>query len=209
MHFCSLSFACNCSLFQWGIGLVQDFWYSNNAWHSPKLLSDVLLLPQVMENLRLWFGRTSSFTFSALCTMKVTDGLDVGVGELKALDVGLGGSWFGQSGQFYHPPQASRGFSSSTTMLSMSALPCLSEGWNHLSSVSDQLSIERQGWLLCGSGQPVKRPAAPGLVKGITRSAQSIDFNMHICCNNMVHGEQYRFQLHQDHKTSHDPRQQL
>lgn len=66
MHFCLLSFACNCSLLQWVIGLVQDFWYSNNAWHSAKLLSHTMLFPQIMENLRLWFDRTSSFTLSAL-----------------------------------------------------------------------------------------------------------------------------------------------
>ena len=45
-----------------------------------------------MKNLRLWFSRTSFFTLSALFTMKVTDGLDVGVGKLKALDVVLSGS---------------------------------------------------------------------------------------------------------------------
>lgn len=47
--------------------------------------------------------------------MKVTDGLDVGVDKLKALNVGLGGSIFGH------------GVSSSTPMLSVPALPCLAD----------------------------------------------------------------------------------
>ena len=46
----------------------------------------ILLLLSVMETLQLWICRTSPFMGSSL------DGVDVGVDQLKALDLGLGDS---------------------------------------------------------------------------------------------------------------------
>lgn len=53
-----------------------------------KLLSDILLLPQVIEI--LWLKNTEPVP---LYTSAGPDEVDVGVGQVKALDLGQGGSW--------------------------------------------------------------------------------------------------------------------
>ena len=47
---------------------------------------DMLWLPCVTEILQLWICTTNPFI------QQFIDGVDVGVGQLKALDLGLGGS---------------------------------------------------------------------------------------------------------------------
>lgn len=62
------------------------FYYNINTGSPPGLLLDILL-PWVKEVLPLWVCRTGPFMLQQL-----TDRVDVGVGPLKALDLGLGGS---------------------------------------------------------------------------------------------------------------------
>lgn len=62
----------------------------------------VLLLPQAMEILGLWLHSTTTVQYSTTTVLRVhvvlhvlqlvIDGEDVRVGQLKALDVGLGGN---------------------------------------------------------------------------------------------------------------------
>ena len=44
---------------------TSDFCYTINTGSSLGLLSDILLLPYVMEILSLWFFRTGSFTYAS------------------------------------------------------------------------------------------------------------------------------------------------
>jgi hypothetical protein len=72
---------------------ASGFCYTINTGSSPGLLSDILLLPCVMESLQLWFCRAGPF-------QQVTDGVDLRVGQLKAPDLGLGGGWVGQPSRY-------------------------------------------------------------------------------------------------------------
>jgi hypothetical protein len=61
---------------------ASDFSYTINTGTSPGLLSDILLLPCVREILQLW-----------ICTLAALHKwVDVKVGQLKALNLVLGGS---------------------------------------------------------------------------------------------------------------------
>lgn len=51
--------------------------------------SNILLLPCVMEILKLWFCRTGPI----YAQQQFIDRIDGGMDQLKALDLGLGGSW--------------------------------------------------------------------------------------------------------------------
>ena len=66
---------------------ASGFCYTINTGSSPELFLDILPLPCVMELLQLWFCRTLPFK----CSNSSQVGVD-GMGQLKALDLGLGGS---------------------------------------------------------------------------------------------------------------------
>lgn len=63
---------------------ASGFWYTINTGLSLKFFLYIPLLPQVMEILRLWFHRTSPLR----ALQRVIDGVVVGMGHLKALDMG-------------------------------------------------------------------------------------------------------------------------
>jgi hypothetical protein len=67
---------------------ASGFCYIIDTESSPGLLSDILSLPCVMEILQLWICRLGLLS----CALAVHNGVDIGVGQLKALDLGLGGS---------------------------------------------------------------------------------------------------------------------
>ena len=72
---------------------VLGFWHNINTEPSQRHLSNILLLSRIMVILQLWFCSTNPLhTFQ-----KFIDGLDVGVDQLKALDLGQGPSWLCQS----------------------------------------------------------------------------------------------------------------
>lgn len=62
--------------------------YTINSASLPGLLSDILLLPCVMEVLQLWIYRTTSFHM----LQQFINEVDFEVGDLKVLELGLGGS---------------------------------------------------------------------------------------------------------------------
>lgn len=64
---------------------APGFCYSNSTGSSLGCLADSLLLPRVTEILQLWFCRTGSFFLQ-----QFMDRVDAEVGQLKALDLGLG-----------------------------------------------------------------------------------------------------------------------
>jgi hypothetical protein len=66
---------------------ASDFCYTINKQFSPGLLSNILL-SCAMEFLQLWIYRIGPIHI----LQKFTDGVDVGVGQCKTLDLGLGGS---------------------------------------------------------------------------------------------------------------------
>ena len=66
----------------------SGFCYTINTGSSLGLLSDILLLPCVMEILQLWICRAVPLH----TLQQLTNGVDVGVGQLKVLDLDLGGS---------------------------------------------------------------------------------------------------------------------
>jgi len=73
---------------QWVIGLDQDFCYTINTGSSLGLLSDMVLFPSVVEILQL-----GSVGQALHMLQQFIHGVDVGIGQLKTLDLGLGGSW--------------------------------------------------------------------------------------------------------------------
>jgi len=76
---------------------ASGFCYTINTGSSLGPLSHILFLPCIIEILQFW----SAGTFHAL--QQLIDRVDVGVGQLKALDLGLVGSWVGQSASFLTP----------------------------------------------------------------------------------------------------------
>lgn len=62
--------------------------YAVSTGSSVGLLLDMLLLPSVMETLQLWIHRTGPFHMF----QQFIDGADIGVGQLRALSLDLGGS---------------------------------------------------------------------------------------------------------------------
>lgn len=63
--------------------------YSLSSWLLTKTPLGYLLLPYVMETLQIWFCRVGSFT---RYSSSYLDELDVSMGQLKILDLGLSGS---------------------------------------------------------------------------------------------------------------------
>lgn len=88
MPFCSHSVTCKCSL-QWVLGLV---WGQDYQYWILGLLSDLLFYLCHWDSTALGLQDQS---FKEL--QKPRDDVDVGVGQLKALDLGLGCSWAGQT----------------------------------------------------------------------------------------------------------------
>lgn len=66
----------------------SEFWYSVSSRPWPIFLLGIVLYPEVIEILRLWFHRTSPVILSHRWSR-------VGVGQLKSLDASLGDSWIG------------------------------------------------------------------------------------------------------------------
>lgn len=66
---------------------ISDFCDTINVGFLLGLLLVIVLFPCVMENLQLWINRTGLFT----CPNHVHD-TDLGVGQLRVLDLGLVGS---------------------------------------------------------------------------------------------------------------------
>ena len=65
---------------------MGDFCYTIYTGSSQELLYDILFLPCVMEILQLWICRTGHYVFQP-----IIGEVDVGVDQLKALDLGLRG----------------------------------------------------------------------------------------------------------------------
>ena len=90
---------------------ASDFCYTGNTGSSLRRLSDVLLLPRVMEFLWFWICRTKSF--NPFC--EFINRVDTGKCQFKALDMGLRGIRGGQPdsshatsywGKLYFPEMA-------------------------------------------------------------------------------------------------------
>jgi len=89
--------------------------------------SDILLLPCVMEVLQLWICRTCPFMSSSR-----SDGVDVGVGQIRALVLGLGGSRASQPASSPAPTAAGE---PSGTALPNSPKAAASKGLGQLSAL--------------------------------------------------------------------------
>ena len=107
-HLCLQMSICNKS-FVWFE--ASDFCYTGNTGSSLRRLSDVLLLPRVMEFLWFWICRTKSF--NPFC--EFINRVDTGKYQFKALDMGLRGIRGGQPdsshatsywGKLYFPEMA-------------------------------------------------------------------------------------------------------
>jgi hypothetical protein len=87
--FCPHSFICKCAL-QWVIGLVWDLWL---LLHYQYWISSRISCCCPVSWRSCSFGSAGPGPLSG---QQFIDGVDGGVGQLKALDLGLGGSWVGQ-----------------------------------------------------------------------------------------------------------------
>lgn len=127
------------------------FWYAVSTRQSPTPLMDILPLTPVIEILQLRMCRNSSFT----CSSK--GWVDVGEGQLKALECVLSGSCIDQSGPL-RPPLSGEG---------QSQLFPTCDGWGPISKFDGEALLWHSGpsccWWLCR----VCGPGAAGVCIGV------------------------------------------